>query len=60
MESEMKKSYTYNFETSQPLTQTQIDWLNEQLFDNLPSEDENLSDIPVWTTEIQLVEDKEG
>ena len=45
--------YTYNFQTSQPLTQTQIDWLNEQLFENLPTEND-LEDIPEWTTEITL------
>ena len=46
-------TYTYNFQTSQPLTQTQIEWLNNQLFDNLPTEND-LEDIPEWTTEIQL------
>lgn len=45
--------YTYNFTTSQPLTQTQIDWLNENLFDNLPTEND-FEDIPEWTTEIKL------
>jgi hypothetical protein len=29
----MEKDYTYNFVTSQPLTQKQIDWLNEQLLE---------------------------
>jgi hypothetical protein len=54
-ESEMEKDYTYNFVTSQPLTQAQIDWLNEQLLENLPTEDEDdLSDIPEWTSEIEL------
>lgn len=48
------KNYIYNFETSQPLTQKQIDWLNEQLLENLPSEDEDLEDIPEWTSEIEL------
>lgn len=49
----MDTTYTYNFQTSQPLTQKQIDWLNEQLLDNLPTEDESdLSDIPEWTSEI--------
>jgi hypothetical protein len=52
---EMEKDYTYNFTTSQPLTQKQIDWLNEQLLENLPTEDqEDLSDIPEWTSEIEL------
>jgi hypothetical protein len=55
----MEKDYTYNFVTSQPLTQAQIDWLNEQLLTNLPTEDEeDLSDIPEWTSEIEL--QKEG
>jgi hypothetical protein len=46
--------YTYNFQTSQPLTQTQIDWFNNQLWENLPTEND-LEDIPEWTTEIKLV-----
>lgn len=47
--------YTYNFQTSQPLTEAQINWLNEQLLEWLPSADEeDLSDIPEWTTEIKL------
>ena len=51
----MEKDYTYNFVTSQPLTQAQIDWLNEQRLENLPySDDENLSDVPEWTSEIEL------
>ena len=50
----MEKDYTYNFVTSQPLTQAQIDWLSDQLINHLPSEDENLEDIPEWTTEIEL------
>ncbi len=45
--------YTYNFQTSQPLTQNQINWLNEQLWENLPTEND-LEDIPEWTTEIKL------
>ena len=45
--------YTYNFQTSSPLTQKQIDWLNEQLFENLPTEND-LEDIPEWTTGIKL------
>ena len=54
----MEKDYTYNFVTSQPLTQKQIDWLNTQLLENLPSADEDLEDIPEWTSEIEL--QKEG
>lgn len=51
----MEKDYTYNFVTSQPLTQKQIEWLNIQLLENLPTEDEDdLSDIPEWTSEIEL------
>lgn len=51
----MEKDYTYTFVTSQPLTQTQIDWLNIQLLEELPTEDkDNLSDIPEWTSEIEL------
>jgi len=46
--------YTYNFQTSQPLTEAQIEWLNNQLWDNLPTEND-LEDIPEWTTEIKLV-----
>ena len=50
----MEKDYTYNFVTSQPLTEAQIKWLNEQLLDNLPSANEDLEDIPEWTSEIEL------
>ena len=50
----MQKDYTYNFVTSQPLTEAQIKWLNEQLLENLPSADEELEDIPEWTSEIEL------
>lgn len=46
-------TYTYNFQTSQPLTEAQIEWLNNQLWDNLPTEND-LEDIPEWTTEIKL------
>jgi hypothetical protein len=46
-------TYTYNFQTSQPLTQTQIEWLNNRLWENLPT-DNDLEDIPEWTTEIKL------
>lgn len=52
------KKYTYNFETSQPLTENQIAWLNQQLFENLISENDDLDDIPEWTTEIELVDIK--
>ena len=45
--------YTYNLETSQPLTESKIEWLNNQLWDNLPTEND-LEDIPEWTTEIKL------
>lgn len=49
----MKKSHTYTFETSQPLTQDQINWLNNHLWD-LPSKDiVDFSDIPCWITEIK-------
>lgn len=47
-------TYTYNFQTSQPLTQTQIDYINQHILENLPSENEDLEDIPEWTTEIEL------
>jgi len=48
-------SYTYNFQTSQPLTEAQLKWLNDHLLVYLPSEDEDdLSDIPEWTSEIKL------
>jgi len=51
----MEKDYIYNFTTSQPLTEKQIEWLNIQLLENLPTEDEDgLSDIPEWTSEIEL------
>lgn len=47
--------YTYNFTTSQPLTQYQIDFLNDILFDKLPSfNNETLEDIPEWTSEIEF------
>lgn len=52
-------TYTYNFQTSQPLTQYQIDYINQFIFENLPSQNENLEDIPEWTTEIELVEIKQ-
>ena len=46
--------FVYNFETSQPLTQFQIDFLNKILFEDLPSQNEDLEDIPEWTSEILL------
>jgi hypothetical protein len=46
-------TYTYNFQTSQPLTQPQIEWLNKQLLEYLPTEND-FEDIPEWTTEIEL------
>lgn len=47
--------YTYNFTTSQALTEKQLDWLNDQLINHLPTEDEaDLSDIPEWTSEIEF------
>ena len=45
--------YTYNFKTSQPLTEAQIEWLNNQLWDNLPTLN-IFEDIPEWTSEIRL------
>lgn len=43
----------YNFETSQPLTDYQLEFLNAQL-QNIPTRDEdNLSDIPEWITDIE-------
>lgn len=48
---------TYLFNTSQPLTQYQIDFLNEQL-QNLPTEHSiTLEDIPEWITDIENVEE---
>jgi len=41
----MEKDYTYNFVTSQPLTEKQIEWLNTQLLENLPSADEDLIEL---------------
>ena len=49
--------FVYQFETSQPLTQHQIDFLNRQLV-NLPNQDtQNFEDVPEFTTEIELVND---
>lgn len=47
-------TYTYNFQTSQPLTQSQIDYINQILISELPSDHPDLEDIPEWTTEIEL------
>lgn len=47
-------TYTYNFETSQKLTQYQIDYINQHILENLPSQKEDLEDIPEWTTELEL------
>lgn len=48
-------SYTYNFNTSQPLTQYQIDFLNDILFDKLRTfNQDTLQDIPELTSEIKL------
>jgi hypothetical protein len=52
-------TYTYNFQTSQPLTQYQIDYINQLILENLPSQNEDLEDIPEWTTELELSEIKE-
>lgn len=47
---------TYTFKTSQPLTQYQLDFLNEQL-NNLPSKDwEDFLDVPEFTTLIEISE----
>lgn len=45
--------YKYNFQTSQALTDAQIQWLNKQLIEYLPTENE-FEDIPEWTSEILL------
>lgn len=47
-------TYTYNFQTSQPLTQYQIDYINQLILENLPSQNEDLEDIPEWTSELEL------
>lgn len=52
-------TFTYNFQTSQQLTQTQIDYINFYILENLPSQNEDLEDIPEWTTELELSEIKE-
>lgn len=47
-------NFTYTFETSQPLTQQQIQFLNEQLL-SLPSNDlDNFTDVPEYTTTVEL------
>ena len=46
-------NFVYNFETSQPLTQSQLQKLNLLLEDFfMEEEDDNL--VPEWTTEIEL------
>ena len=51
----MEKTYIYNFQTSQPLTQYQIDYINDILMDKLPTfNKDTLEDIPEWTTELEL------
>ena len=52
-------TYTYNFQTSQQLTQYQIDYINLHILENLPSQNEELEDIPEWTTELELSDIKE-
>ena len=47
-------TYTYNFQTSQKLTQYQIDYINQHILENLPSQNEELEAIPEWTTELEL------
>ncbi len=52
----MKKGtnmYTYNFQTSDPLTVAQLEWLNEQLHEYIPTEND-FDDIPEWMTVIEL------
>jgi len=51
------KMLTYSFETSQPLTEAQLIWLNDQLINNLPSEELegfDFEDIPSLISEITL------
>jgi|688.fasta_scaffold819141_2 hypothetical protein len=50
----MEKTYTYDFQTSQPLTAAQLKWMNTQLLENLFSADEDIEDIPEWVSEIEL------
>jgi hypothetical protein len=47
--------FTYTFQTSQPLTDEQLEFLNSHLC-NLPFQDyDNMSDVPEFTTDIELV-----
>jgi len=48
--------FTYTFQTSQPLTDEQLEFLNYQLHVCLPSDDDgSLSDYPEFMTDIELV-----
>lgn len=48
---------TYEFTTSQPLTQKQIEAINDLLFYNLPSEDPiGFADVPETVSEISIRE----
>ena len=46
--------HTYTFQTSHPLTQTQIDKINQLITFDLPSEHPDFEDVPEWTTQIKL------
>jgi len=46
--------FIYTFQTSQELTQKQIDQINTLICDNLHSEHPDFEDVPEWTTEISL------
>lgn len=53
-------TYTFNFKTSQPLTEDQLTFLLEQfnntvLFSDFPSNDPNLEDVPEEITEVELI-----
>ncbi len=53
-------TFTYNFQTSQKLTEYQLDYLNDILMERLPTfNTDDLDDIPEWTTEIELVKEEE-
>jgi hypothetical protein len=45
--------YTYTFETSDPLTKVQLEWINKHLHEYLPTEND-FEDIPEWMTLIEL------
>jgi hypothetical protein len=45
--------YTYTFETSDPLTKVQLEWINKQLHEYIPTEND-FEDIPEWMTVIEL------